>query len=278
MQQKTNADRVAFLHQEQVMEVDFSDMLFDVSKPVNDIYDELDKQAKETGQKWFFMVNYKNCTIMTEAWITFAHRGKKLNLAYSLGTARYAASEEVRGAVKERSQFEAFDPNLYPSREAALDFLSSLRDEIPAEQYAEAIMQDATVAERSFEDRISFHPDLNVMEMDFSDVTFERSQNVNAFYDILEEKVTETGKKWYFMVNYRNCSILPEAWMAFAARGKKASLAHSLGTIRFDASAETAHTIETDSQKEHFDPNLLHSREAAIARVIELRKEAEADG
>ncbi|HUS97157.1 MAG TPA: hypothetical protein VMX97_10490, partial [Hyphomicrobiaceae bacterium] len=81
------------------------------------------------------------------------------------------------------------------------------------------------------------------------------------------------GKKWYFLVNYADCVIMPDAWLAFASRGKKANIAYSLGSVRFDANQTTSQSILEDSKKENFDPNLLPSREAAIQKIVDLRQQ-----
>ena len=67
---------------------------------------------------------------------------------------------------------------------------------------------------------------------------------------------------------------MPEAWGAFANRGKKANLKHSLGTVRYDASPETAEEIRRKADSEAFDPNLCASREAALRRVAVMREAA----
>ena len=241
------ASRITFHRDDQVMEVDFSDMSFNGAGPVNAFYDRVDQAIEETGQKWFFLVNYRNCRIMSEAWITFAHRGKKSNIAYSLGSARYAVNEETSDAIVERSKKENFDPGLFPSRERALERLHELRREIPAELFSQRIALAAPAKAISFEDRISFHPELGVMECDFSNVSFERSEHVHACYDAIERKLAETDRKWFFLVNYQNCAILPEAWITFASRGKRVNLAYSLGSVRYDASEETGRSIVEDS-------------------------------
>ncbi len=268
------ADRIKFLKEDQVMDVDFSNLTFENSSPVNEFYDEVDRRIAETGEKWFFLVNYHELHIMLEASITFAHRGKKTNIAYSLGSARYAASPDMQETIKERSKVEKFDPNLHETRDEALNYLRTLRAKHTPEDFARLIVLDDAEPARSFDDRITFHADLGIMEADFSDLAFERSSDVNGFYDILEDKLAATGRRWYFLVNYRNCTIEPEAWVAFANRGKRANLAYSDGSVRFDTSRETEKSILEDSKREDFQPNLFSSRDAAVKRILEMQRDA----
>jgi hypothetical protein len=266
------AKRIKFLDKDQIMDVDLSNLTFEVSGQVNDFYDEVDRRLEESGQKWFFLVNYYKCRIMSEAWITYAHRGKKANLAYSLGTARYAAGRDTSDVILEKSKEDDFDPSLFPSRDAAIAHLRVLRSKMPASEFASAIKLDRPAPLRTYESRVTFYPELQVMECDFSDMTFERSASVHGFYDALERQLAASGRKWFFLVNYRNCSILPDAWIAFASRGKKLNLRHSLGTVRFDTGPETARAIVEDSRRENFDPSLFASRESALERIGEMRR------
>ena len=89
------------------------------------------------------------------------------------------------------------------------------------------------------QDRIRFLDQLEVMDVDFSDLTFETSADVNECYDFIEAKLADTGRKWFFLVNYRNCHINPDAWFAYAHRGKLLNKESSLGSVRYDADAAT---------------------------------------
>lgn len=66
------------------------------------------------------LVNYRNTHIFELAWIRFAQRGKRVNLASSLGSVRYAVREEVGQTIKSSAKRENFDPNLFDSREGAV--------------------------------------------------------------------------------------------------------------------------------------------------------------
>ncbi len=274
MSDTSYADRITFHPDLQVMEVDFSDITFDVSKPVNEYYDEVDRQVEATKQNWFFLVNYRNCHIMSEAWIAFAHRGKNVNLAYSLGSARFAASDETSEAIIEKSEEEDFDPNLFPSREAALAHLQELRNRIPAADYQMTITKESEPPGKSIDERITFHPDLEIMEVDFSKCIFATSADVNAFYDIIGSKIAETNRDWYFMVNYEDTEILPDAWYRWTLCSKRLNAAHSLGTVRFNPHEATKEAIESRARVQVAAPNVVSSRDEALALIAEMRRAA----
>ena len=127
------------------------------------------------------------------------------------------------------------------------------------------------MSESQFSNRIHFYPDLEVMEVDFSDLTFDTSPMVDEFYDELHRRIEETGRNWYFLVNYLNCRIFELAWIRFAQRGKRLNLAHSLGSVRYAVHEDLGQTIESSAKVEKFDPNLFESRGDALAEIERMR-------
>ena len=117
-----------------------------------------------------------------------------------------------------------------------------------------------------YDERIQFFEELQTVEVDFSDFVFSSSKIVNDFHDRLDQLIESTGERWYIVVNYHHCSIWPEAWVAFAHRGKKINVSYSLGTVRyFNASA-----LDHDSPLLS-DPDLHTSRDEAFAHIEQLR-------
>lgn len=110
--------------------------------------------------------------------------------------------------------------------------------------------------------RLTLHQDLDVVEVDLDGFEFSSSRIVNDFYDVLDQFIEGTGRRWFLVVNYRGCSIWPEAWVAMAHRGKKVSVSYSLGTVRY-AELGPGETGPAD--------DLLPSREAAFEAVARQR-------
>lgn len=269
-------DCVTFHPEIHVMEVDFSGVTFDVSATVHQAYDVIDRKVAETGKKWFFLVNYLNCKIMSEAWIAFAHRGKKLNLAYSLGSARYAASSDTAEEILESARQENFDPNLFRTREDALARLAQLLSEIPEDQLELRLLPTLPRIRRPSE-RITFHAESQILEIDLSDCTFARSSDVNELYDEIGKQIMETHRKWYFLINYKDAEILPDAWTSWAVRGWQLNSTSSLGTVRFDPNERTREEIEERADADDFDPNIVSSRDEALSRIEEMKRERASD-
>ena len=119
-------------------------------------------------------------------------------------------------------------------------------------------------AARAYAGRVHILDDINAIEIDFSEFEFSSSDVVNEFYDVIDKMIEDTGRKWYLLVNYRNCSIWPEAWVAFAHRGKKVNANLSMGTVRFMTQDET-------NPAANADPNVLQSRELALEKIEEMK-------
>lgn len=124
---------------------------------------------------------------------------------------------------------------------------------------------------QEFDTRIRFDQDRQVMEVDFSDFTFDGSETVNRVYDLIEERIAATGEElWFFLINLNGTRIDSSAWVAYARRGRALNLAHSMGSVRYDASPETAAQIERAARTEAFDPNLLTNRADALVRIGQM--------
>ena len=55
------------------------------------------------------------------------------------------------------------------------------------------------MSESQYSDRIIFHKELQVMEIDVSDLAFNSSRMVDEYYDEIERQVAEQDPKWYFL-------------------------------------------------------------------------------
>ena len=129
---------------------------------------------------------------------------------------------------------------------------------------------------RSIHERINFYPNLEIMEVDFSGMTFTSVDQVDQFYDEADRRLAESRRQWYFLVNYVDCDVRPEVWDQFASRGKDTNSKYSLGTFRVGASAATHETIRRLSKQEKFRSNLFDHRDEALRAIKELRRKRHA--
>jgi hypothetical protein len=264
--------RIRFDDGTETMEVDFSDLHLHDTADVNAFYDRVEERLHDTGEDWwFFLVNYSGSRIDPEAWFAFSRRGKTLNLAHSMGTVRFDASEETRRQIEHDAGTEAFDPNLLADRDSAIARIA----ELPSRRIAK-VHHTPTHTREEIAARVQFFPEQDVMEVDFHDFAFHHSRDVNDFYDYLEDEIEKSGRRWYFLVNYNNCRIDPEAWVAFAKRGKELNIGGGLGSVRYEACSDTEAEIRLRAESQGFRPNIRQTREAALERIAEMKAEAAA--
>lgn len=266
----TKADvdgRIAFHDDDEIMEVSFADIAFGTTAEVNFFYDRIEERIAATGEeKWFFLVDYSGARIDSAAWSAFARRGRALNKAHSQGTVRFDASDITRQQIERAAGTEAFDPNLFDSREAAL---ARLR-ELPSER-THRIVLEPTLARGDVAHRLHFFPDTSIMEADFSGLTLVNAKDADVVYDLIEERLVATGRKWFFLVNYEGTSIEPGAWVQYARRGKSLNQRWSLGSVRYAPGMETEADIRLRAESQGFRPNIRNTRDEALALIADMR-------
>ncbi len=262
--------RIRFHVDLQIMEVDLSNLHLSDSAGVNALYDQIEERLGETGEDWwFFLINYSGSRIDPAAWMAFSRRGKLLNIAHSMGTVRCDASEETRRQIERDAGTENFDANLFSDRESAIERLKSL----PSKRRRKIVHKpNYTLAD--FEPRVRFIEEVEIMDIDLTGLRLQHSRDVNDLIDYLERRIEETGRRWYFLINYSECRIEPAAWIQWARRGKELNLGGSLGTVRYETGSKTETDIRLRAESQGFQPNIRSTRNEALARINELRTEA----
>jgi hypothetical protein len=261
--------RIRFHDDLQIMETDFSGLHLYDSHDVNVFYDRLEERIHNSGEdQWFFLVNYSGSKIDPDAWFAFSRRGKALNMAHSMGSVRYDVSEATRRQIERDAGTDAFDANLFADRAGAVERLKSM----PSTRAAK-IHHSPNYTRADFEARVSFLDAGEIMEIDLSDLTLYHGRDVDDLYDCLQDLIEVSGRRWYFLVNYNNCRIMPEAWVQFAKRGKDLNLGGSLGSVRYETGADTEDEIRLRAQSQGFRPNVRNTRAEAMARIAEMKTE-----
>ncbi len=260
--------RITFHEDDEILEIDLSDYTLENSADVNLLYDRLEARIAETGEEqWFFLINYRGTKIDPGAWFAHSRRGKDLNLAHSMGSVRFDASEETRRQIERSAGTDNFDPNLFATREKAYQRLKDM----PSKR-VHKIVHVPNYTPEIFRERVVFREDEEIMEIDLTNITLEHSRDVADLYDVLDALVEETGRKWYFLINYENTKIFSPAWVEYAARGKKLNEAASLGSVRFAPGSETETDIRLRAESGGFRPNIRNTREEALERIAEMKR------
>ncbi len=266
--------RIRFHRDHEAMEIDLSDLHLDTSADVNALYDRLEDRIRDSGEdKWFFVVNYRGNRIAPEAWVAHARRGKALNQAHSMGTVRYDASPETRARIEREAGTEAFDANLFAHRDAAMARIAQM----PSRRVVRP-EQAPSHSQADYEKRLAFIDAEGIFDVDLSGLAFNHSRDVNDFYDLAQEMIQASGRRWYFLVNYNGTRIMPEAWVAYARRGKELNEGGSLGSVRYATGSETEEEIRMRAESRGFRPNVRNTRAEALERIEEMKAEAQAAG
>lgn len=105
-----------------LIEMDLSGLEFSSPAMVNEFFDVADEIIEATNSDWYFAVNYA-CRIWPEAWVSFAHRAKKINVSHSLGTVRFVEVSDDDPWAKAAAQ----DPSIHSSRDEALAEIAALQ-------------------------------------------------------------------------------------------------------------------------------------------------------
>jgi hypothetical protein len=261
--------RITFLDDLMCMDVDFAGFHFDSSETVNKFYDRIEARIRDTGEPlWFFLINYSNSKSDPGAWVAYSRRGKALNLSHSMGSVRYDASETTRRQIERSANTENFDANLFADRDSAIARIK----ELPSKR-RKRVQHDPNYTLADIVRRISFDAETVIMEADFSHLTFHHARDVDDFYDYIEDRIKESDRRWFFLVNYEGCEILPAAWVRYAYRGKRLNQAGSLGSVRFAPGSETEADIRLRAESQEFRPNIRNTREEALERIEEMRAE-----
>ncbi|MEL6168867.1 MAG: hypothetical protein AAFR35_09245 [Pseudomonadota bacterium] len=262
--------RITFDLNREIMEIDLSGLHFFDKSDVNTFYDRVEDRIRDTSEiHWFFLIDYSGTRIDPEAWIAWSRRGKVVNKAHSMGTVRVDASPETRAQIERAAGTDAFDPNLFSDRDAAVRRLATL----PSTRVHQTVHVPSYPSEEHAR-RIVFLPEDEIMEVDFHDFVFHHRRDVDDFYDEAERRIMATGRKWYFLINYNNCRIEPAAWVEFARRGKELNIGGSLGSVRYAAGSETEADIRLRASSQGFRPNIRNTRTEALERIAEMKAEA----
>ena len=259
--------RITFHNADKIMEADFSNIRFESTRGVNAFYDRLEDRIRATGETlWFFLVNLNGTRIEPDAWTAYSRRGRALNMAHSMGSVRFDASEETHKQILKAANTEAFDPNLFSDRDAAITRILSLPN-----KRRNKIVHEANYTADEIASRVHFDPETVIMDVDFSHFTFHHSRDVDDVYDHLEAGIIDSDRCWFFLVNLNGCKILPGAWVRYAHRGKRLNAAGSLGSVRFAAGSETEETLRMRAETQGFRPNIRNTREEALELIEEMR-------
>ena len=253
------ANRIRFDDTTETVELDFSNLFLGSGAEVNALYDQIEAAlAASDWDKWFMLLNVTGLRVDSFAWVTQSRRGKALTKKFSMGTVKLDMSDMTRDELARTAGTDAFNPNLFADRDAAMARIAELPS-VRLPKLDRTPQYDAT----QIAARLRLDEGARVAEIDLSGLSLRHSGDVNVVYDTISALLAETGRKWFFLINTEGLSVEQTAWLSQSRAAKRLRLGFSLGQVRYGAAA-----LESD-QVVAIHP--LHSRAEAVAELDALR-------
>jgi len=121
--------------------------------------------------------------------------------------------------------------------------------------------------EQDFIDRMSFLPEEEIVEIDLSGVTFRNFRETDIFHDALDHATTETGRSWYFLTCFTDCTITPGAALQFSIRRAHSQNGHSRAAVRYGSSDEVERALMCQGSDARAVKSSFNSREEALSKI-----------
>jgi len=253
------ANRVHFDDTTQTVEVDFTGLILDSSADVNGVYDQIHAAIADSGEdRWFFLLHVTGLRVDSFAWVAQTQRGKALTKAHAMATVKLDNSDIARRELIRTAGTDAFNPNLFADRDAALARIAQL----PSTRVAK-LNRTPQYAVDQITGRLRLDDARRIAEIDLSGLTLRHSGDVNVVYDTLAEMLDATDRKWFFLINSEALRIEQAAWLSQSRAAKRLRLAFSLGQVRYGT------TVEETGQVVAMRPAL--NRDQACAQLDALR-------
>ncbi len=257
-------NRIRFDHATQVMEVDFTTLRLGNSADVNAAYDQILTAISATGEdKWFMLLDVTGMRVDSFAWTAQRQRGKALSKAHSQGIVKVDASDITRAELARTAGTDAFNPNLFTTRDAALARLAQLPS-----QRLRKLDRTAQYDASDISERLVLDTETRVAEIDLSGLTLRHSGDVDVVYGTLAAALEDTGRKWFFLINTAHLRVEQDAWLSQSRAAKRLRLSYALGQVGYGMADVTA---QDRTQVVSMRPASPKDRSAALAELDALR-------
>ncbi|MFW5786777.1 MAG: hypothetical protein ACOCV3_00760 [Halanaerobiales bacterium] len=121
-------------------------------------------------------------------------------------------------------------------------------------------------------ERFNYDQDRGILFIDFSNLTLDKTKQIEEINLIIEDLLGDLGHKVYSVVNYDNCKISQEIKDEYGEMMKENQKKYSLGTVRYSNKSFTRTTLTISSVKNRFSSNVCSSKEEAINKIEELKE------
>jgi len=119
--------RISLDAERSILSLDMKDLKILSAKEADAFYDFLEAWIGRTGRNWYILTNYDTFELGPAAAPQFGFRRNLFNGAYSLGSVRYGASDEIDQAVVAHSKDHRYDGYAHATRKAAVAQIEKLK-------------------------------------------------------------------------------------------------------------------------------------------------------
>ncbi|WP_432448136.1 hypothetical protein [Aliiroseovarius marinus] len=256
-------DRILFDETTQMVEIDFSGLTLGSSQIVNDVYDQIHAAIAASGEdKWFILLNVTGMRVDSFAWTSQSRRGKALTKAHSQGSVKLDDSDITRKELARTAGTDAFNPNLFAGRDAALARIASF----PSQRVAK-LDRTPQYDAAQISGRLTLTDTGRLAEIDLSGLTLRHSGDVDVVYGTIAMMLEETGQKWFFLINTEGLRVEQPAWLSQSRAAKRLRLSYALGQVGYG----TAEPRDNAAQIVALHQPEPRDRRAALAELDAMR-------
>ena len=110
------------------------------------------------------------------------------------------------------------------------------------------------------------------MRVSFAGCHFADANAVDVCFDALDNRAADGARRWYFLVDYADSTLAPEAVDQLIARGRQTDLNHALGTVRIGADAQLRARIRQHATNSGYRAQLHANCNQATFAISEMTR------
>ena len=119
-------DRISFMPEEEIVEIDLEGLTFTTAHEANVLYDAINRAVTETGRTWYFLGCFADCRIFPGAALQFSIRRSHAH-EICRGAVRYGCSEAVDNALLSLGSDTKAAQTSFATRDDAIEHINGMK-------------------------------------------------------------------------------------------------------------------------------------------------------
>ncbi len=120
--------------------------------------------------------------------------------------------------------------------------------------------------------RMKYHEQENILEIDFSNLYLESNQQIDAIKEAVQEIAEPLEHKVFALVNYKNFKVKDEIKGYYSQVIKEMYRRYSRGTVRYSTNSLTKTLIISAMRGEKTSSETFSNREDALEEIKRLQE------